>query len=486
MNNKKEPQNAFSRKIQPYKSVAIILGIILAGFLAFNAVYAAFIPPSAAPVGGSPTGSIPVNRGGTGLISSGANNNVLTSSGGVWVSLPPAGGSQWTTSGSDIYYNTGKVGIGTATPNNTIQVANLINFAGSKGTYLGFQTGKAITTGFDNTFIGYESGLSNTTGNYNTASGVWSLQSNITGVQNTAFGTYSLQNNTFGSYNTANGLSALFSNITGNNNTANGIYALNANNNGNDNTASGMNALRVNNSGSYNTANGYASLFFNTSGNYNTGVGYWAGAFIADGVTANATSTNSLYIGYNTRALANGGTNEVVIGAGAIGVGNNSVVLGNNSITKTILNGNVGIGTNNPGQKLTVAGTIESTSGGIKFPDGTVQATAAAGSFGMTFISSASASFPTNGGSSSKPVPVGAKLAIINLCLPYVGIGSELCNEVTITPVGKTSGDFTQEWAGNPVFESVQSTWSGANINSNATDGGYNIGTASVTIYFYK
>ncbi|MBC7420543.1 MAG: hypothetical protein H7328_07430, partial [Bdellovibrio sp.] len=39
--------------------------------------------------------------------------------------------------------------------------------------------------------------------------------------------------------------------------------------------------------------------------------------------------------------------------------------------------GNVGIGTATPGQRLTVAGTIESTSGGVKFPDGTVQATAA-------------------------------------------------------------------------------------------------------------
>lgn len=38
--------------------------------------------------------------------------------------------------------------------------------------------------------------------------------------------------------------------------------------------------------------------------------------------------------------------------------------------------GNVGIGTATPGQKLTVAGTIESTSGGVKYPDGTVQATA--------------------------------------------------------------------------------------------------------------
>ncbi|MBI4704237.1 MAG: collagen-like protein [Deltaproteobacteria bacterium] len=40
-------------------------------------------------------------------------------------------------------------------------------------------------------------------------------------------------------------------------------------------------------------------------------------------------------------------------------------------------NGNVGVGTNAPGQKLSVAGVVESTSGGFKFPDATVQTTAA-------------------------------------------------------------------------------------------------------------
>ena len=41
--------------------------------------------------------------------------------------------------------------------------------------------------------------------------------------------------------------------------------------------------------------------------------------------------------------------------------------------------GSVGIGTTTPGQKLSVAGTVESTTGGFKFPDGTTQATAATG-----------------------------------------------------------------------------------------------------------
>ena len=61
---------------------------------------------------------------------------------------------------------------------------------------------------------------------------------------------------------------------------------------------------------------------------------------------------------------------------GTLNLPTNGLVVGTNQLA---VSGNyVGIGTAAPTQKLTVAGTIESTSGGVKFPDGTVQTTAAA------------------------------------------------------------------------------------------------------------
>ena len=55
-------------------------------------------------------------------------------------------------------------------------------------------------------------------------------------------------------------------------------------------------------------------------------------------------------------------------------VGTNTATFG--TATFIVANGNFGIANSTPGQKLTVAGIIESTTGGIKFPDGTTQTSA--------------------------------------------------------------------------------------------------------------
>ena len=69
-------------------------------------------------------------------------------------------------------------------------------------------------------------------------------------------------------------------------------------------------------------------------------------------------------------------------------------------LTIGLSTGNVGIGTPTPGQKLTVAGTIESTSGGFKFPDGTVQMTAGGGGGGGS-ITGVTAGTGLSGGGTS-------------------------------------------------------------------------------------
>ncbi len=89
-------------------------------------------------------------------------------------------------------------------------------------------------------------------------------------------------------------------------------------------------------------------------------------------------------------AAATAGGNEYLIFStgNAAGEGPGKLIFQNQSDGVPAMaitdNGNVGVGTLNPTAKLSVAGTIESTSGGFKFPNGTIQLTAATSSGGGT------------------------------------------------------------------------------------------------------
>jgi len=126
---------------------------------------------------------------------------------------------------------------------------------------------------------------------------------------------------------------AATTNTTGSSNTAIGPSALGAVTGGVFNTAIGSETLSstlVSNS----TAVGAGSIQFNQSGNYNTAVGAFAGSFWGEGSTASIsanqlqTGENGVYIGYYARGSTFNQTNEIVIGANAVGGGSNTAVIG--------------------------------------------------------------------------------------------------------------------------------------------------------------
>ena len=73
--------------------------------------------------------------------------------------------------------------------------------------------------------------------------------------------------------------------------------------------------------------------------------------------------------------------------------GSDGSTLANSIVTETKL-GNIGIGTTAPGSRLSVQGMIETTLGGYKFPDGTIQSTAFAGIHDATLRGDGSAAAP--------------------------------------------------------------------------------------------
>lgn len=194
-----------------------------------------------------------------------------------------------------------------------------------------------------------------------------------------------------GSNNTGVGLNSSVYNTTGANNTGVGTQALYNTTTGDNNSGVGKDALLSNTTGDNNSALGLSSLYNITSGINNSALGAFAGRYIADGATANQTSTSSVYFGYNSRANADGDTNEIAVGFNAIGNGSNTATLGNSSITTTVLRSKVGIGIVAPttllhlfGADNTTVQTIEinATSANVTTADTFIDFRSSAGSIG--------------------------------------------------------------------------------------------------------
>jgi hypothetical protein len=221
---------------------------------------------------------------------------------------------------------------------------------GDDNIVIGDGAGASLVSGqaLGNILVGTQAGAVIDSGDYNVANGFQALYSNTLGTGNQANGYKALFNNELGSYNIANGPEALYNNI-----------------NGIGNQANGNGALYKNESGSYNVANGYLALYELSSGSNNQAYGTDAGRYYGSGSDALTIANGSLFLGSNTRALSNNSTNEIVIGTNAIGNGSNSVTIGNDgtigtATSKTILNGNIGIGTSNPEANLDIIASITS------------------------------------------------------------------------------------------------------------------------------
>jgi hypothetical protein len=249
---------------------------------------------------------------------------------------------------------------------------------GNHNTFIGWHSGFGFTifsTGDNNNFFGSETALGLTSGSDNNGFGRLALRNLTTGNKNNCFGTQSgasitsgINNNTFGSEtgrvmttatnNSFFGHRVGFNITTGYNSSFFGSLS------GFRVTTGYFNSLFGNDSGQFlttgigNVAVGNYSLMNITTQSYNTAIGFNSGRFISGG-TILSSAQDSIFIGSETRALASGQSNQIVIGHQAIGNGSNTVVIGNSSIVSNRFFGTLRIGTisNAVGNFLTTSAT---------------------------------------------------------------------------------------------------------------------------------
>jgi trimeric autotransporter adhesin len=268
---------------------------------------------------------------------------------------------------NNIYYNTGSVGIGTATPWALLDVRgdtlmNSLTLGRGAGnlidnTVFGFQALPLNTSWYQNTAIGYQSLFANTTWYLNTAIGYRSLSNSITADNNVGLWGFTLLSNTTGQQNTAIGVWALSWNTVGFQNTVVWNRAMGNNTSGNYNTALGVATLGNNTSGNYNTALGIWALSANTTGTGNIGIGHQAGSNIT-------TWSYNIALWWGTTVPSSTASNQLNIGnsiyGSGVGTGTPNIGINTQSPTATLdINGQIRIRGGNPlsGGLLTTNGS---------------------------------------------------------------------------------------------------------------------------------
>lgn len=222
-------------------------------------------------------------------------------------------------------------------------------------TGLGYTATAYQNTGINNSFIGVNAGQSNTTGTYNTYVGHESGKSTVDGTYNTVLGAQAMVTGSLKSFNTAIGAKALYSATSGSANTALGSNALFAATTGYNNTAIGKGAGSALMTASSNIFVGYSAGSQLTNGDNNIMIG---------SNTGSTTGSNNIFIGNNVASTLNG-SNNILIGGYLSGLSSlsDSIVISSAGVTpiermRIDANGNMGIATSAPTEKLSVGGNI--------------------------------------------------------------------------------------------------------------------------------
>ena len=228
----------------------------------------------------------------------------------------------------------------------------------------GYGTLHANTTSWRNTAVGISAMQNNTTGDHNIAFGQNALLSNQTGVYNTALGIDALHNGLAASYNVAVGQNALLAldstgSPSGLYNVAVGYNVASAATSAYDNVVLGAQSMGSLTTGFFNTAVGYGALGGVTTRYSNTALGYHSGpstsnvlggVFLGYGAGYYETGNNTLYIDNAQRANTADGRTKALL---------YGIFDADPANQKLTINGNVGIGTTTPAATLDVNGQVK-------------------------------------------------------------------------------------------------------------------------------
>jgi len=267
--------------------------------------------------------------------------------------------------------------------------------------------------------------------------------------------------------NTFVGLSAGNFSTTGVGNTAAGSSALMSNATGNDNTAIGIQALNFNTAGSFNTALGNNALFKNTAGNGNVGIGQ--GALSSNTTGGENSATGALTLENNTTGGANTATGDQALYGNTTGSNNTGAgfdaLVSNTAGNNNSAFGTGALGNTNPSDGGVIQGNNNTAMGASA---GATNVTGSNDSF-LGYASDASVNSLTNGTAIGAYAVVGESNALVlggtGANAVNVGIGTSTPSQV-LEVVG---GNVKITTSGNGLIfpdGSMQTTAGGGGLTS--------------------